>query len=83
MLQCTPASVRQRHYRHRLRAGIGVARVAYDRHVVELLVQMRLLGERETEDRKAINAGLAKRVRYAGAKADQAAGHGKFAGQSP
>jgi hypothetical protein len=26
---------------------------------------------------------LAKRVRYAGAKADQAAGHGKFAGQSP
>jgi hypothetical protein len=29
---------------------------------------MRLLGERQTEDRKAINAALAKRVRYAGAK---------------
>jgi hypothetical protein len=67
MLQRTPASVRQRLYRRRRRAGIGVARVAYDRHVVELLVQMRLLSERQTENRKAINAGLAKRVRYAGA----------------
>jgi hypothetical protein len=58
----TPASVRQRQYRRRLRAGIGVARVAYDRHVVELLVQMRLLGELQTEDRKAINAALAQLI---------------------
>ena len=42
-------------------------------------MRMQLLGERQTKDRKAINAALAKRVRYAGAIADQAAGHGKFA----
>jgi hypothetical protein len=30
--------------------------------VVELLVQMRLLGERQTEDRKAIDAALAQLV---------------------
>jgi hypothetical protein len=45
-----------------LRAGIGVARVAYDRHVVELLVQMGLLGELQTEDRKAIDAALTQLI---------------------
>jgi hypothetical protein len=62
MLKSTSASGRQRQYRRRLRAGIGVARVAYDRHVVELLVQMRLLGERQTEDRKAIDAALTRLI---------------------
>jgi hypothetical protein len=62
MLKSTSASGRQRQYRRRLRGGIGVARVAYDRHVVELLVQMRLLGERQTEDRKAIDAALTQLI---------------------
>jgi hypothetical protein len=57
-----PDHVPDRHARHRARqrAGKAVAPVEYDAAVVDFLVKNLWLEERETCDRSAIGAGIAR-----------------------